>query len=179
MPPTIRAFWRKWPSTAAAPPTSCASIWPSRPTSIPPPTTAPSPTTLAARWTVAARTSRAPSTARFTRCKPCATARIHTRKAPSTTKKIRRPAPSPPRGRCQQPRPAPGAVATARQLQGKELACHTVADTDAALESVHLFDAPTWVIVKHADPGGVATAPGLLEAYQRAGATDPDSAVGG
>ena len=75
--------------------------------------------------------------------------------------------------------PAPGTIATARQLQGKELSYNNIADTDAALETVKLFDAPTCVIVKHANPCGVATAATLQEAYQRAFATDPESAFGG
>ncbi len=70
-------------------------------------------------------------------------------------------------------------VATATQLQGKELSFNNIADTDAALETVKLFTAPTCVIVKHANPCGVATADNLLEAYQRAFATDPESAFGG
>src|SRR5690554_466026 len=75
--------------------------------------------------------------------------------------------------------PAPGTIVTARQLQGKELSYNNIADTDAALETVKLFDAPTCVIVKHANPCGVASASTLLEAYERAFATDPESAFGG
>lgn len=75
--------------------------------------------------------------------------------------------------------PAPGTIATAKQLQGKELSYNNIADTDAALETVKLFDAPTCVIVKHANPCGVASADNLLDAYQRAFATDPESAFGG
>ena len=71
-------------------------------------------------------------------------------------------------------------VATARQLQGKELSYNNVADTDAALECVKQFDeGPTCVIVKHANPCGVATGGSLLEAYDRAYTTDPESAFGG
>ena len=71
-------------------------------------------------------------------------------------------------------------VATARQLQGKELSYNNIADTDAALECVKAFgDAPTCVIVKHANPCGVAEAPDLLAAYERAFKTDPESAFGG
>lgn len=70
-------------------------------------------------------------------------------------------------------------VATAKQLQGKELSFNNVADTDAALETVKLFDEPACVIVKHANPCGVAVGTNLLEAYQRAFATDPESAFGG
>jgi phosphoribosylaminoimidazolecarboxamide formyltransferase/IMP cyclohydrolase len=73
-----------------------------------------------------------------------------------------------------------GTIATARQLQGKELSYNNLADTDAALECVKLFDAaPACVIVKHANPCGVAYGAGLLEAYDRAYATDPESAFGG
>ncbi|MDJ0741187.1 MAG: bifunctional phosphoribosylaminoimidazolecarboxamide formyltransferase/IMP cyclohydrolase [Gammaproteobacteria bacterium] len=75
-------------------------------------------------------------------------------------------------------------VATAHQLQGKELSYNNIADTDAALECVKQFDpksegGPTCVIVKHANPCGVATAGSLLEAYERAYSTDPESAFGG
>jgi phosphoribosylaminoimidazolecarboxamide formyltransferase/IMP cyclohydrolase len=71
-------------------------------------------------------------------------------------------------------------VATAHQLQGKELSYNNIADTDAALECVKQFDeAPTCVIVKHANPCGVAFGANLLEAYERAYSTDPESAFGG
>lgn len=75
--------------------------------------------------------------------------------------------------------PAPGTIATAQQLQGKELSYNNIADTDAALETVKLFTAPTCVIVKHANPCGVASGESLLAAYERAFATDPESAFGG
>jgi phosphoribosylaminoimidazolecarboxamide formyltransferase/IMP cyclohydrolase len=75
--------------------------------------------------------------------------------------------------------PAPGTIATAKQLQGKELSYNNIADTDAALETVKLFDAPTCVIVKHANPCGVASSDHLLDAYLRAFNTDPESAFGG
>lgn len=75
---------------------------------------------------------------------------------------------------------APVGISTATQLQGKELSYNNIADTDAALECVKQFDtAPACVIVKHANPCGVAVAPTLLEAYQRAFSTDPESAFGG
>ena len=71
-------------------------------------------------------------------------------------------------------------VATARQLQGKELSYNNIADTDAALECVKQFaEGPACVIVKHANPCGVAVGGTLLEAYDRAYATDPESAFGG
>jgi phosphoribosylaminoimidazolecarboxamide formyltransferase / IMP cyclohydrolase len=70
-------------------------------------------------------------------------------------------------------------VATAKQLQGKELSYNNVADTDAALETVKLFDQPACVIVKHANPCGVAQAPDIKSAYEKAFATDPESAFGG
>ena len=70
-------------------------------------------------------------------------------------------------------------VATATQLQGKELSFNNIADTDAALECVKEFDAPACVIVKHANPCGVALSDNLLEAYERAYQTDPTSAFGG
>ena len=71
-------------------------------------------------------------------------------------------------------------IATARQLQGKELSYNNIADTDAALECVKQFaEGPTCVIVKHANPCGVATGKSLFEAYDRAYSTDPESAFGG
>jgi phosphoribosylaminoimidazolecarboxamide formyltransferase/IMP cyclohydrolase len=71
-------------------------------------------------------------------------------------------------------------VSTAHQLQGKALSFNNIADTDAAIECVKQFDeAPACVIVKHANPCGVATGAGLLEAYERAFSTDPESAFGG
>jgi len=70
-------------------------------------------------------------------------------------------------------------VASSRQIQGKELSYNNIADTDAALECVKQFEQPACVIVKHANPCGVAVAPSLLEAYQRAYQTDPTSAFGG
>ena len=74
----------------------------------------------------------------------------------------------------------PGSVATARQLLGKELSYNNIADTDAALECVkEIGAAPACVIVKHANPCGVAEADTLLAAYDRAFRTDPESAFGG
>ncbi len=71
-------------------------------------------------------------------------------------------------------------IATARQLQGKELSYNNIADTDAAVECVKQFDeAPACVIVKHANPCGVALGASPLEAYERAFRTDPESAFGG
>jgi len=70
-------------------------------------------------------------------------------------------------------------VATAKQLQGKELSYNNVADTDAAIELVAEFDTPACVIVKHANPCGVATGDDLLSAYRRALECDPVSAFGG
>jgi phosphoribosylaminoimidazolecarboxamide formyltransferase/IMP cyclohydrolase len=71
-------------------------------------------------------------------------------------------------------------IATAHQLQGKELSYNNIADTDAALECVKQFDeAPACVIVKHANPCGVAFGENLLQAYERAYSTDPESAFGG
>ncbi|WP_100642584.1 bifunctional phosphoribosylaminoimidazolecarboxamide formyltransferase/IMP cyclohydrolase [Alteromonas facilis] len=70
-------------------------------------------------------------------------------------------------------------VATAQQLQGKELSFNNIADTDAALECVKEFEQPACVIVKHANPCGVALGDSILEAYERAYQTDPTSAFGG
>jgi phosphoribosylaminoimidazolecarboxamide formyltransferase/IMP cyclohydrolase len=79
--------------------------------------------------------------------------------------------------------PAEASVATARQLQGKELSYNNVADTDAALECVKSFVKPACVIVKHANPCGVAVVPenegGIRKAYDLAYATDSESAFGG
>ncbi|MEB4589626.1 bifunctional phosphoribosylaminoimidazolecarboxamide formyltransferase/IMP cyclohydrolase [Candidatus Thiothrix sp. Deng01] len=72
-----------------------------------------------------------------------------------------------------------GTIATARQIQGKELSYNNIADTDAALECVRQFDLPACVIVKHANPCGVAVAADILTAYDRAYSTDPESAFGG
>jgi phosphoribosylaminoimidazolecarboxamide formyltransferase/IMP cyclohydrolase len=70
-------------------------------------------------------------------------------------------------------------VATARQLQGKELSFNNIADADTALECVRQFEQPACVIVKHANPCGVAVATAPLAAYERAYRTDPTSAFGG
>jgi len=71
-------------------------------------------------------------------------------------------------------------IATARQIQGKALSYNNIADTDAALECVKQFaERPTCVIVKHANPCGVAEGASLAEAYDRAFSTDPESAFGG
>jgi len=70
-------------------------------------------------------------------------------------------------------------VATAQVLQGKELSFNNIADADTALECVRQFDAPACVIVKHANPCGVAVASTLMAAYEAAWRTDPTSAFGG
>jgi phosphoribosylaminoimidazolecarboxamide formyltransferase / IMP cyclohydrolase len=75
--------------------------------------------------------------------------------------------------------PAAGTIATFRQLQGKELSYNNVADGDAAWECVKTFAEPACVIVKHANPCGVAIASTPLDAYRKAFATDPTSAYGG
>jgi phosphoribosylaminoimidazolecarboxamide formyltransferase/IMP cyclohydrolase len=75
--------------------------------------------------------------------------------------------------------PAEAGIATARQIQGKDLSYNNVADTDAALECVKNFDAPACVIVKHANPCGVAVAATIGAAYDLAFATDTESAFGG
>jgi phosphoribosylaminoimidazolecarboxamide formyltransferase/IMP cyclohydrolase len=75
--------------------------------------------------------------------------------------------------------PAPGALVTAQQLQGKELSFNNIADADAAWECVKSFEVPACVIVKHANPSGVAIASDALGAYSKAFATDPTSAFGG
>lgn len=75
--------------------------------------------------------------------------------------------------------PAPGSLVTAKQLQGKELSYNNIADADAAWECVKSFDVPACVIVKHANPCGVAVGKDALEAYSKAFQTDPTSAFGG
>jgi phosphoribosylaminoimidazolecarboxamide formyltransferase/IMP cyclohydrolase len=75
--------------------------------------------------------------------------------------------------------PREACISTARQLQGKELSYNNIADTDAALECVKSFDEPACVIVKHANPCGVAIASSTAEAYELAFQTDPTSAFGG
>ena len=75
--------------------------------------------------------------------------------------------------------PAPGSLATFKQLQGKELSYNNIADSDAAWECVRQFDAPACVIVKHANPCGVAVGTNPADVYERAYATDPTSAFGG
>jgi phosphoribosylaminoimidazolecarboxamide formyltransferase/IMP cyclohydrolase len=75
--------------------------------------------------------------------------------------------------------PAPGSLVTATQLQGKELSYNNIADADAAWECVKSFASPACVIVKHANPCGVALGPDALGAYRKAWQTDPTSAFGG
>ncbi len=75
--------------------------------------------------------------------------------------------------------PAPGGLAGYTQLQGKELSYNNVGDADAAWECVKTFAEPACVIVKHANPCGVAIGRNALEAYERAFKTDPTSAFGG
>lgn len=79
--------------------------------------------------------------------------------------------------------PAPGSIVTAQQLQGKELSYNNIADADAAWECVKSFDAAAdgvaCIIVKHANPCGVALGASALEAYCKAFKTDPSSAYGG
>ena len=70
-------------------------------------------------------------------------------------------------------------VASAVQIQGKALSFNNIADTDAALECVKQFENPCCVIVKHANPCGVAQADNIHDAYQLAFSTDPESAFGG
>jgi phosphoribosylaminoimidazolecarboxamide formyltransferase / IMP cyclohydrolase len=75
--------------------------------------------------------------------------------------------------------PAPGSLVTAQQLQGKELSYNNIADGDAAWECVKGFTEPACVIVKHANPCGVAVGKDPLEAYAKAFKTDSTSAFGG
>jgi len=75
--------------------------------------------------------------------------------------------------------PPKGTLASFRQLQGKELSYNNIADADAAWECCRTFDVPACVIVKHANPCGVAIADSPLAAYRNAFLTDPTSAFGG
>ncbi len=75
--------------------------------------------------------------------------------------------------------PVPGTLATFSQLQGKELSYNNLADADAAWECVRQFAAPACVIVKHANPCGVAEGANCADTYEAAYATDPTSAFGG
>jgi len=75
--------------------------------------------------------------------------------------------------------PVPGTLATFVQLQGKELSYNNLADADAAWECVRQFEVPACVIVKHANPCGVAVAADVGAAYEMAYNTDPTSAFGG
>ena len=75
--------------------------------------------------------------------------------------------------------PAPGSLVTAQQLQGKELSYNNIADADAAWETVKSFNSTACVIVKHANPCGVALGEDALSAYSKAFQTDPSSAFGG
>src|SRR5690606_32367004 len=75
--------------------------------------------------------------------------------------------------------PVPGTLATFSQLQGKELSYNNLADADAAWECVRQFEQPACVIVKHANPCGVAVGSGCGDSYEAAYGTDPTSAFGG
>jgi phosphoribosylaminoimidazolecarboxamide formyltransferase/IMP cyclohydrolase len=77
------------------------------------------------------------------------------------------------------PRAIGGSVTQTRQLQGKELSYNNIADSDTALECVRQFGTPACVIVKHANPCGVATGSSIATAYVNAYRTDPTSAFGG
>ena len=70
-------------------------------------------------------------------------------------------------------------VSNSSQLQGKQLSYNNIADTDAAFECVKAFEEPACVIVKHANPCGLATAKNIIEAYEKAFSSDPTSAFGG
>ena len=107
--------------------------------------------------------SRRRPTAASSSCRTCATARTRTSSAAFYRDLY----------------PAPGSLVTAQQLQGKELSYNNIADADAAWECVKSFDAPACVIVKHANPCGVALGADAAEAYAKAFKTDPTSAFGG
>ena len=120
------------------------------------------------RGKLSARSSRTPLSASRRLCRwflstfrPCATAKIRSSTPPSIA--IRQSPASPRR----------------RMLQGKELSFNNIADADAAIECVRQFEQPCCVIVKHANPCGVAWPPSLAQAYEHAYRTDPTSAFGG
>lgn len=75
--------------------------------------------------------------------------------------------------------PEDACIATAKQLQGKELSFNNIGDTDAALECIKQFEEPACVIVKHANPCGVSVNDNIADAYDAAYSTDPESAFGG
>lgn len=75
--------------------------------------------------------------------------------------------------------PPSGSIAAAKQLQGKELSFNNIADADAAIECVKQFSDPACVIVKHANPCGIAEGNHIEDCYERAYSTDPESAFGG
>jgi len=75
--------------------------------------------------------------------------------------------------------PPAGSIAAAEQIQGKDLSFNNIADADAAIECVKQFAGPTCVIVKHANPCGVAQGQSISDCYDRAYSTDPESAFGG
>ena len=75
--------------------------------------------------------------------------------------------------------PGEACIATSKQLQGKELSFNNIGDTDAALECIKQFEEPACVIVKHANPCGVAISNNIMQAYDAAYSTDPESAFGG
>ena len=75
--------------------------------------------------------------------------------------------------------PAPGSLVMAKQVQGKDLSYNNLADADAAWECVKSFEDPACVIIKHANPCGVAIAANAAAAYAKAFKTDPTSAFGG
>ena len=110
-----------------------------------------------------ANPTRRCSTCRWRRRRRCATARTRTRAPRSIASAT----------------PAPGTLAQWTQIQGKELSYNNIADADAAWECVKTFDAPACVIVKHANPCGVAIGASAAEAYGKAWKTDPTSAYGG
>lgn len=72
-----------------------------------------------------------------------------------------------------------GCIASAKQIQGKELSYNNISDADAALECIRQFEDPACVIVKHANPCGVATGKDILSCYEKAHSTDAESAFGG
>ncbi len=130
-----------------------ASRWPS-PHSIASRTTTPRSATICRRCSPTARAASFPAspTAASSSCRTCATARTRTSSAAFY----------------RDLHPAPGSLVTARQLQGKELSYNNIADADAAWECVKSFDTPACVIVKHANPCGVALGADCARGLQRA-----------
>ena len=161
-PGLLRRGARRAAPRRARSPTGCAAAWPRPPSPTPPPTTPPSPT---GSRRSRATTCRRPSTSRWSRPRPCVTARTRTSGAPATARPVSR-----------------SWWDDVVQHGGMALSYLNLYDADAAWRLVHqLADLgpAAAVVVKHANPCGAAVADDLLTAYDRAFECDPMSAFGG